>query len=111
MRKNYWYQIIQYIPSTIRNESINVGVIMGDENGIIEKRILISQDTKMAAMLHDEGEKSSYDILADLYFGYYEIGDEKPIMSDRTQFLIYESSARTENPHKIFENLMDVYVL
>lgn len=32
IRKNYWHNIITYVPSSIRYERINVGAIMGAED-------------------------------------------------------------------------------
>lgn len=127
-RKAYWYSVIQYCPSEIRGEKLNVGILMhGDKTGELHHSILDETSPKVRCLFETEVNKNIFKVQKE-HFDYFihSLVDEGSLFMPSLyedsfitqikgfipkEFFISEPTfSLTRDPNQLFETLMKTYV-
>jgi Protein of unknown function (DUF3037) len=106
-RKPYWYSVIQYYPSTLKGEIINVGVILHQpDSGDLKYHILDHNNIKLKGILSNPVRKEAYKVTKDVIEYYLKQSPNinelfQPNINEQT-FLL-ELNSRFTNDFKLSE--------
>ncbi|WP_270333168.1 DUF3037 domain-containing protein [Ligilactobacillus acidipiscis] len=128
-RQSFWYSIVTYIPSSIRYERINVGIILGNKlGGQIVYNFLSSKNKKLRYFLWNKLEKKQFDTTIEfLSFLLNKINSQPNFFSipnsNSTSWAEWLGSsipktisfsdvhiARSENAEMVFDSLIETYI-
>ncbi|ASA19809.1 DUF3037 domain-containing protein [Paenibacillus donghaensis] len=127
-RKAYWYSVVQYCPSDLRGETINVGLMLHspEENALFHS-ILDESSPKIRGLLQDEVAFKTFKVQKDI-FDYFinsvmsspslftpNINDKNFLLQIQenlpSQFKFSEPTfSLTRDPKQLFETLTKTYI-
>ncbi|GIN38998.1 DUF3037 domain-containing protein [Heyndrickxia oleronia] len=127
-RKPYWYSVIQYYPSTLRGEVLNVGIMLNQpESGLIKFHILDVGNIKLRGLLTNPVNYETYRVQKEFIEFYLEkltMNDDllRPNIFSQTflsqlnnelpsDFRLSEPTITlTNNPDQLFNKLLISYI-
>ncbi|MGE7937352.1 DUF3037 domain-containing protein [Bacillus paramycoides] len=127
-KQKNWYSIIRYMPSTIRGEVLNVGLMLHNpESGELKYQILDSNNTKLKCLLANDVQLETYRVHKEVIDYYLHTLPTEGTLLDPNAFtnafleelnsnlpngfkLSEPTFSKTSNIDKLFKTLLETYV-
>lgn len=127
-RKAYWYSVIQYCPSQVRGEKINIGLMLhSPEEGALYHSVLDESSAKVKGLLIDDVAAKTFKVQKDVFDFYIKTISDVPALFgpdvNKKDFLLIVQEqlpeqfsfseptfSLTRDPSQLFESLTKTYI-